>query len=264
MANSDSFINEVSEEVRRDRLFALLRRWGWAAALAVLVLVGGAAWNEYRRAQANTQAQAFGDALLQALDNNDADARMAALAAVPAETPEAEIILALLQAGEEAEGGAAAARLRALAGNPDLPRRYSDLALLKAQMLAPAEPGEAMATMDRLAQPGAPYRALAMEQQAYIRLGEGDFEAGLQILRQLQSEPQTTPGLQQRTMQLIVALEARATLTDAAEAPAATAEDSVTEGADAAPEDTPATEERTDPPEEQTDADGTAGIPASE
>ena len=29
MHDSDSFISEVSEEVRRDRLYAALRRYGW-------------------------------------------------------------------------------------------------------------------------------------------------------------------------------------------------------------------------------------------
>ena len=42
MSNPDSFINEISEEVRRDRLYALLRRWGWVAALIVIGIVGGA------------------------------------------------------------------------------------------------------------------------------------------------------------------------------------------------------------------------------
>ena len=46
MSDSDSFINEVSEELRRDRLFALMRRWGWLAGLVVLAIVGAAAWFE--------------------------------------------------------------------------------------------------------------------------------------------------------------------------------------------------------------------------
>ena len=33
MANNDGFINEVSEEVRRDRLYAFFRKWGWLIGL---------------------------------------------------------------------------------------------------------------------------------------------------------------------------------------------------------------------------------------
>ena len=42
MSDTDSFIDEVSEEVRRDRLFVLMRKWGWIPILLVVLLVGGA------------------------------------------------------------------------------------------------------------------------------------------------------------------------------------------------------------------------------
>ncbi len=51
MSDTDSFIDEVSEEVRRDRLYATFRRYGWIAILAVLLLVAGATWNEWRKGQ---------------------------------------------------------------------------------------------------------------------------------------------------------------------------------------------------------------------
>ena len=77
MSNTDSFIEEVTEEVRRDRLYALMRRYGWIAVLAILLLVGGAAWNEWRKAQAQARAAAFGDAILAALAASDTDGRAA-------------------------------------------------------------------------------------------------------------------------------------------------------------------------------------------
>ena len=58
MSDTDSFIDEVTEEVRRDRMFNLLRRYGWIAVVAVLLLVGGAAWNEWRLSQQRTQSEA--------------------------------------------------------------------------------------------------------------------------------------------------------------------------------------------------------------
>ena len=53
MSETDSFIEEVAEEVRRDRLFKMFRRYGWIAALVVIVIVGAASWNEYRKATAH-------------------------------------------------------------------------------------------------------------------------------------------------------------------------------------------------------------------
>ena len=85
MSETDSFINEVTEEVQRDKLYGYVRRYGWLAALLIVVLVGGAAWNEYRKATATSLAETTGDALLDALALDDVAARSAALRDVQAE-----------------------------------------------------------------------------------------------------------------------------------------------------------------------------------
>ena len=51
MSNPDSFIDEVNEELKRDRLFAGIRKYGWIAVLAVVVAVGATSWNEWRKAR---------------------------------------------------------------------------------------------------------------------------------------------------------------------------------------------------------------------
>ena len=86
MSDTDSFIEEVTEEVRRDRLFALMRRYGWIAVVAVLLLVGGTAYREYTRAAETAKAQAFGDAILAALENDAAADRVSALDQIEAPT----------------------------------------------------------------------------------------------------------------------------------------------------------------------------------
>jgi hypothetical protein len=215
MADTDSFINEVTEEVRRDRLFTLFRRWAWLALLIVVAVVGGAAWFEYQRAQTVAQAEAFGDAVITALDLSEPSDRVAALDAIDAPGDEADILLALLAAGEVTDTdarGAAAARLRQAAEAQDLPLRYRHLAVLKAHLLSPAEPAESRLVLSALAEPGAPYAALADEQLALLDIAEGDLEAGLERLRRLEIAAEATPGLQERAAQLIVALESGARL----------------------------------------------------
>lgn len=59
MSNSDSFIDEVTEEVRREKTFGYIKRYGWIVGLAVVVVVGGAAWNEWNKAQAQAEAEAL-------------------------------------------------------------------------------------------------------------------------------------------------------------------------------------------------------------
>ncbi|MGB8623566.1 MAG: tetratricopeptide repeat protein [Paracoccaceae bacterium] len=210
MSNPESFIDEVTEEVRRDRLFALFRRYGWIAALLVLLIVGGAAYNEYRKAQDTAAARALGDAMMQALDKNDADARVAALNAIDAKG-EAGAVVALLAAGEEVSADqreAAATQLQAVAGNMELPAVYRQLATLKLVLVQgdnmPAD--ERTAALEPLAEPGQPFRPLALEQLGLVAAEQGDTETAIAHLRDAQQSADATAGLRQRVTQLIVAL----------------------------------------------------------
>jgi len=235
MANTDSFIEEVNEELRRDRLFRLFRRWGWLPILVIIAIVAAAAWREYSLAQDRAEAEAFGDALIAALNDQDAATRAAGLESVTPASENAQLLLALLLAAEQATGddrSEAAASLRALAADSGVAERYRDLALLKAHMLDPQDFDSAMAMLTDLARPGRPYRTLAMEQQALLHVANGDVEAGIALLRLLEEDSQATAGLQQRASQLIVALESGATLQDPAPE-----EEITTDGTDAAPED---------------------------
>lgn len=206
MSQSESFIDEVTEEVRRDQLFAMMRRYGWIAVLLVLVLVGGAAWNEWRNAKATAAAQAAGDAILAALESDDSAVRMDALAALPA-TP----VAALLTASEQQQAGdnaAAAATLMALADDATVADIYRDIARFKA-VLVQADtlgPDEMTAAFGTLVNPGAPLRLLALEQIAVAEARAGDTAAALERLDAIIQDAQSTRGLRDRIASLIVAL----------------------------------------------------------
>lgn len=205
MTQSDSFIEEVTEEVRRDRLFAWMRRYGWIAVLAVLLIVGGAAWREWSKARQQAAAEALGDAIYAAVERPDAASRVEALGEI-APKGEAAAVAALLRAAEDPDGGAEA--LAALAADETLPLRYSQLAALKLAMM-PGQtptPEARLQALAPLAEPGRPYRALALEQMALAEIEAGQTEAALDRLRGLLDDADASAGLRQRAAQLIVAL----------------------------------------------------------
>ncbi len=212
MSNSDSFIDEVTEEVRRDRLYAAFRRYGWIAVLVVLLIVGGAAWNEWRKAEARATAQALGDRILGGLDAADPITRAMALAEAPAQG-DAAALVGLLAAAAERDGGdtaAAAARLAALEADPALAAIYRQLATLKRVLLEGAErstpPADRIAALSPLTVAGAPFRLLAEEQVALAEAEAGDVAAAVARLRALLAEDGVGAGLRARASQTIVAL----------------------------------------------------------
>ena len=211
MSETDSFIEEVSEEVRRDKLFALMRKYGWIAVLAVLLLVGGAAYNEWRKATERAAAEALGDSLIAALETDDETARAAALAKVDAGSAGGKALIALLTAAEAQTGGnteRAIGALTKVAGDSTLPTAYRDMATLKLVLLAgkdmPAE--ERRTKLAPLAVGGAPFRLLAEEQLSMLDIEEGNKDAAISRLQAIISDVEVTPGLRSRATQLIVVL----------------------------------------------------------
>jgi hypothetical protein len=212
VSNQDSFIAEVTEEVRKDRLYALYRKYGWVVALGVLVLVGGAALNEWRKAAAEAEAEAAGDALLNALDDDTPEGRAAALTALelPEEAGRRAITL-LMQAGALAEADdvpGAIAALAKVAEDAALPARVRDLAVLKGAILSAGEsdPVERMARLAAIANPGSPYRLLALEQIALTEIETGEPGKALTTLGRILEDADVTQDLRRRVSQLIVAL----------------------------------------------------------
>lgn len=210
MSNSETFIDEVTEEVRKDRLFGLMRKYGWIAVLVVLIVVGGTAFSEFRKAQTTAAAQAAGDEILAALEIDDDAARAAALQAIDA-TGGAGAVTGLLAAADLVETGntdEATATLTAVAMDEAAPQVYRDLAAIKAVMAQ----GDTLSVEDRramlagLATPGATFRLIAQEQLALLNVETGDVDAAMAHFIAIAQDAEVTRGLRERAFSMIVAL----------------------------------------------------------
>lgn len=211
MSDTDSFIDEVNEEVRRDRLFALLKRYGWIGGLLVVLIVGGAAWSEFRKASARAEAEALGDGMIAALGENAPDARVDALTGLSTSNPTAQALVAMLTASEAQRGGdieTAVEELNAVAINPDVDEIYRQIAGFKALTLQ-ADTLDATTRrqqFEALSVAGSPLRLLALEQLALIDVAEGDDAAAIARYQSILEDAAVTSDLQQRALQVIVAL----------------------------------------------------------
>ncbi|AML52317.1 hypothetical protein [Falsihalocynthiibacter arcticus] len=207
MSDTDSFIDEVSEEVRQDRLFGYMRKYGWVAGALVLLLVGGTAVNEARRASAQASAESFGDEVITAMLNNESAARVTELAVIQAPSPQANVILAFLQSGEETLGSegsdAAIAALDVIKASPESAQVYRDLAGFKAALLlgAGVPAADRKAAFAALIVPGSAFRLLAEEQVALIEVEMDDKDAAIARLNSISQDAELTSSLRQRVEQ---------------------------------------------------------------
>ena len=206
MSDTDSFIDEVTEEVRRDRLFGYFRRYGWIAAVVILGLVGGTAYNEWSKSAAAQVAQARGDALLDALDMEDDAASIAVLSAIATQEG-GDVVASFLAAGSDKNQ--AANLLGAIAENTDQPEYIRDLARLKLVTTPDSvSQEEAVLILTDLSAAGGLYRNAATEMLVAIELERGNVDAAVTLLQAHIQDAQATQEQIQRMGELIVALGA--------------------------------------------------------
>lgn len=214
MSNNESFIDEVTEEVRRDKLFALFRRYGWIGAVLVAGIVGGAAWSEWSKSQNQARAEAFGDSVLSALGSETPEARVGALKSVAASDDQTGILQLLLASDPEKDRTGTVEALQSVAANASLPESYRDLAVLRQMILVGSDVAitERRVTLESIAAPGRPYRTLALEQLAYLLIEEDKTTDAIEALRALTQDQEATQGLRSRADQVILALGGTATV----------------------------------------------------
>lgn len=211
MSNTESFIEEVNEELRNDQLYAIFRKYAWIGALVIVGIVGGAVYVEYSGSQRAAEAAAAGDALATALEASTPAERAAALGAVSDTHENAAFVAELSRANELAASGqneeALASLDAAKALAPSTPA-FQDLLVLKTVLLRgnEADPQKTLTLLEPLTAVGRPYRLLALEQAGYAQIASDDIEGALETFKTVSEDASTGEGLRGRANQMITAL----------------------------------------------------------
>ncbi|MCP5085719.1 MAG: tetratricopeptide repeat protein [Rhodobacteraceae bacterium] len=210
MSETDSFIEEVTEEVRRDKLFAYVKKYGWIALVVVFGAVGTTGYLEWQKSQRTAAAQMAGDQIVAALNHDTAQARAEALAGIAPDAGSAGVLINLRRSAELVADGKKAEAITLLneiaeSGAEPL---YRELASLKVVILQGSDmaPDVRSSALDALAQPGKTFRPLAMEQQAVLAIEQGDTALALEILSEVMLDSQSTASLRSRAEQVIISL----------------------------------------------------------
>ena len=212
VSDTDSFIEEVSEEVRRDRLYGFFRKYAWVGILAVVTIVGGTAFLEFQKAKAKAKAEALGSAIIMALEVSDEKERAEVLGNIEVSNSEAKSVVALLLAAEEISlqnYDAASRNLNAISDDLSVSQIYRDMAKFKFLLISHnrLEDELLLAGFEELAFPGNPFRLLAQEQIALLALKDKDYDTAIDILKSILDDAELTDTIKQRVSQLLISLD---------------------------------------------------------
>jgi hypothetical protein len=208
---TDTFVREVDENLRRDRMNELAKKYsGWITAALVLFLgaVGGFIyWQNHRVEQSGKQveqlSQVFAD--VGSGKTSAAPKQLDELAnsgskAVRASALFTRAALALQQNDVKL----ATAKYREIAGDDGLPKPYRDAALIRQTALEfdSLKPEEVIARLKPLAEPGNPWFGSAGEMTAMALIKQGKKSEAGQLFARIARDKQVPETMRARAVQI--------------------------------------------------------------
>jgi len=208
---NETFLREVDENLRRDRLRDFATKYGtWlvAAVLLFLAASGGAIWWQYHQKQRSEQqveqiTETFrtigtgnlGDApkQLDAMSNSDSKAVRAS-----------SIFTRAAVAIQQNDTKLAIAKYRQVATDDSLPQPYRDIALIRQTALEfdQITPQEVIARLQPLAQPDGPWFATAGEMTALALIKQGKKDEAGRLFGAIAKNKNVPDSARERALQI--------------------------------------------------------------
>lgn len=214
---SDEFIREVDEELQREKLGELWKRYGGllagAAVAVVLATAGWVGWQRWQEQRRDQEAASFAERELVARSGNSAEAVAGLLDfardASPGFAAVARLHAAAL-AGRAADEAGALAALDAVAadGRADPLLRDAARLLAASRRIEIEDPRSLVASLEPFAADGAPWRHAARQLLAAAQLRAGARPEAVATLRRLVEDAEAPAGLRGRAAELLEALGA--------------------------------------------------------
>jgi len=196
MVESESFIKEVSEEVKRDKLFKALNKFKWPLFALIILLIGTVGGYEYYKFDKKRKAQENGEFLVSAIENlnNNGETVSSEI-----ENKFIAILIKLHEAKYFEEKGdikRAKTAYNHLIDKHGGNRFFSDYSKFQLYLLDPAESlgdTKKIEVLDQLSAPDSPMKLLALEQKLYLYVKANDLENIKLLLKLISSDQAITP-----------------------------------------------------------------------
>ena len=206
---NDSFIKEVSEEVRRDKLFKYLKKYSWIGIIAIIIIVCIVAYNEWKKNYEKINYQLNGDELTLALNkfSNDENFNDYSTYIDKYKPGYTLAILNPLFLNQKNNIKTKLQYLSNIENDESLPLVLRDLALFYQFHLGDKTYDEKFQILNKLSGPDRPFRLLAIEGKINLFLEKGLYNEALEEIDIVQPELTNSLSLNNRLNNLKTVIE---------------------------------------------------------
>ena len=196
MVESESFIKEVSEEVKRDILFKTLKKFKWPIIVLIILLVGAVGGYEYYKFDKKVKAQEIGEFFVAAIENLKNNGQTVTeeidnnLISVLIKLHEAKYFE---EKGDIKSANAAYNYIISKYGNNKFFNHYSKFQLYLMDPAKSLGDKKKIEVLDELSAPDGPLKLLALEQKLNVYVKINDLENIKLQVKLILSDQSITP-----------------------------------------------------------------------
>ncbi|HUG46719.1 MAG TPA: tetratricopeptide repeat protein [Sphingomicrobium sp.] len=208
---NDSFLREVDENLRRDRMEGFAKTYGvWIAAAVVLFLAAVGGWLYWQDQQRQQSAERSEELIAIYNDIGTGNLEQASKRLQPLQDADNDMVRALgllTEAAIALEGNDAPAALekyRIIAADESIAEVYRNLGLIRATALEfdSIEPAQVISRLQPLAEPGNPWFGSAGELTAMAYLKQGQKERAGRLFAAIAEDRQVPDTIRSRAVQI--------------------------------------------------------------
>ena len=179
MVESESFIKEVSDELKRDRLFKALNKFKWPLFAIIVLLVGAVGGYEYYKFDKKSRAQKNGEFLISAIESLKENGQTVTK---KIDNKFTSVLIKLNEAkyfeekGDMKSASAAYKYIISQYGENKFFNHYSKFQLYLMDPAKSLSEVKKIKILDELSAPDGPLKLLALEQKLYLYVKINDLE----------------------------------------------------------------------------------------
>ena len=209
MSENESFIDEVTEEVRRDKLYLFLRRYGWIPGVIIAAIILGSIFVEIKSNNKRVNSEKLGDFLSKSLNDNNLDIKITSseISDLLGSKSLVSLMIKAKNLEDKSKYKSAIAAYETILTLDSTPQSLRDFVKFKLLLLIKDDSTRVDKLLADLINPDNSFNLLALEQKVLKNIIEEDYKEASSNLDLLISDPKASQAMVSRANQIKKAIK---------------------------------------------------------